>query len=146
MHGDARFLQLGHERILALEDVGHLVVEALAVSMADHVDQQLFGAAETRALDEDEHSAPPTRRSGAGVGPRLEMWISSVHVFSPSAAPTGEYAMTERAEHGFLASDVNLCRSESDVGVSQFAIRRPGSHDRVRSEYFGGRERTPGYP
>ena len=43
VHRDAGLLQLGHERILVLEDVGHLVVETLAVAMADHVDQQLFG-------------------------------------------------------------------------------------------------------
>ena len=74
VHGDAGRLDLGHQRVLRFEDVCHLVVEPLAVTVAHHVDQQLLGAAVAQAFDQHQDTPPwradSTLGGGRGV-PRL---------------------------------------------------------------------------
>ncbi len=81
----------GTSEVAVFEDVGDLVVETLVIAVADHVDEQLFGPAETHALDEQEDSAPPTRCSLAALDLRSELCLLAA-LFSPSAVPRGQYA------------------------------------------------------
>ena len=53
-----------HQGVLVLVHVGHLVVEPSYVAPGHHVHQQAFGAPVAEALDDQQHSQGPIRRTG----------------------------------------------------------------------------------
>jgi hypothetical protein len=56
MHGRAAGDDGGSECVLAIEDVGDLVVEVLGVSVGHHIGKKSFGTTRSEALDGEQYS------------------------------------------------------------------------------------------